>query len=196
MAGPDRRSLLRGAAAVSLGALASGCRLGSHREPMSALRPPGAAPGKAFLELCIRCGRCGLVCATNCIHYDDTLGAGGSAPFIVPNQRACILCMKCGEVCPTDAIVPIPAEPSAIAAQVRMGTAEIDAERCWSASGKGICRACWYSCPLAGAEQPAITLDDHSLTPRVVGDRCVGCGLCAQVCPPEASAITIRPRHA
>jgi ferredoxin-type protein NapG len=196
MAGPDRRSLLRGAAALSLGALASGCRLGSRGGATVALRPPGAAPGQAFLDLCIRCGRCGLACATGCIHYDDTLGAAGSAPFIVPTERACILCMKCGEVCPTGAIVPIPAEPTAIAERVRMGTAEIDAERCWSASGKGICRACWYSCPLAGAERPAIALDGDGLTPRVDPDRCVGCGLCAQVCPPEAGAITIRPRRA
>ena len=193
MDGASRRGLLRGAAAVGVAALASGCRLEPLERPGGALRPPGARVGRAFLDLCIRCGRCALACAAGCIRFDDSLGPEGSTPFIVPTERACILCMRCGGACPTGAIEPIPADINEVIERVRMGTAVLDRQRCWARGNRGVCRACWYACPLPDS---AIELRGPGLAPHIEEDHCVGCGICAQVCPPAAAAITIRPREA
>jgi Pyruvate/2-oxoacid:ferredoxin oxidoreductase delta subunit len=99
--------------------------------------------------------------------------------------------MRCGEVCPTGALEPIPEDISVIAERVRMGVAEIDNSLCWARGGRGVCRACWYACPLADS---AVVLRGPFLRPFIVDERCVGCGLCAEHCPPDAHAITMRPR--
>jgi ferredoxin len=174
--------------AVGLGA---GCALPSGQRPASSLRPPGALPEREFLARCIRCGRCGTACAAACIRFGDELGAEGSTPYIVPEERACTLCMRCGEACPTGALEPIPDDPAVVAARVRMGTAQIEPAYCWARGGRGICRACWYVCPYA---DQAIVLRGPMLAPTIDETRCVGCGQCAHACPREARAMTVRPR--
>lgn len=187
-----RRDVLRGAAAAGLAlGLGAGCELGSAPRPATRLRPPGALAEREFLARCIRCGRCGTVCAAACIRFDDELGVAGSAPYIVPDERACTLCMRCGDVCPTGAIEPIPDDREVVAARVRMGTAQLDGSVCWARGGRGICRACWYVCPYA---DQAIVLRGASLAPSIDEARCVGCGQCTRVCPAEPKAMTIRAR--
>lgn len=184
--------MLRGAAVAGLAlGLGSGCELGTGPRSATRLRPPGALPEREFLARCIRCGRCGTVCAAACIRFDDALGAEGSTPYIAPDDRACTLCMRCGDECPTGAIEAIPDDREVVAARVRMGTAQLDGSVCWARGGRGICRACWYVCPYA---DEAIVLRGAFLAPSIDEARCVGCGQCARVCPAEPKAMTIRPR--
>jgi ferredoxin len=187
-----RRDVLRGAAVAGLAiGLGAGCELRAERSPATRLRPPGALPEREFLARCIRCGRCGTVCVAACIRFDDELGADGSAPYIVPDERACVLCMHCGDVCPTGAIAPIPDDREVVAERVRMGTAQLDGSVCWARGGRGICRACWYACPYADR---AIVLLGAFLAPSIDEARCVGCGQCARACPSTPRAISLRPR--
>jgi pyruvate ferredoxin oxidoreductase delta subunit len=52
-----------------------------------------------------------------------------------------------------------------------------DAEKCIH------CLFCWITCP-----DTAITVQDGKMT-GISYDYCKGCGICAEVCPPRASAI-------
>jgi ferredoxin len=99
--------------------------------------------------------------------------------------------MRCTSVCPSGALEPIADDLEEVARRVRMGTAQIDNEACWARGRRGICRACWYACPLGDR---AIVLGGAALVPSIVEERCVGCGRCAEACPPDAHAITVRPR--
>lgn len=193
MAERTRRELL-GAAGAAAGlalGLGAGCATSATGRPEGSLRPPGARPEADFLGRCIRCGRCGTVCEAGCIRFGDALDREGATPYIVPTERACLLCMRCGEVCPSGALEPIPADLAVIASRVRMGVAEIDEGRCWARGGRGVCRACWYACPYGDG---VVALEGQFLRPQIDEEHCVGCGLCAQVCPPDAAAIRVRPR--
>ena len=194
MAERTRRDLIRGGAAAAAGlalGVGRGCRSDQPGRPDGSLRPPGALAEPDFLARCIRCGRCGTVCEAGCIRFGDSLDTEGSTPYIVPVERACVLCMQCGEVCPSGALEPISEDLAVVADRVRMGTAVIDNGLCWARGGRGVCRACWYACPFGDG---AVELRGPFLRPHIVEERCVGCGLCAEACPPEAHAITIRPR--
>ncbi len=157
--------------------------------PFSAgLRPPGAlSPGK-FEEACIGCFRCAEVCPAKAIRFPTALSLESVHPFIAARDAACILCMKCTEVCPTDALTPVPATREAIARSVRMGTPVLKRPDCLPWSGRGICRLCYYVCPYAGT---AVELVGPRLAPLFHAQACVGCGLCEEACPEEASAIRI-----
>lgn len=52
-----------------------------------------------------------------------------------------------------------------------------------------MCSTCFERCP----EQGAIVIEQG--VPRVVGDRCTGCGDCHEVCPAPTNAVLLtRPR--
>ena len=59
-----------------------------------------------------------------------------------------------------------------------------DAEKCTN------CSQCWLFCP-----DMSIKLDDEGKMTGIDYDYCKGCGLCASVCPPKASAITMAPER-
>lgn len=184
----DRRRFLRSGAAVAGGLAlggAAGCSVDGR--PEGSLRPPGAHDEEEFLARCIRCGRCGAVCPSRAIRFADTPGPDGGTPYIVPEERACILCMRCTQECPTDALEAISDQRDEISRRVSMGVAEIDEDKCWGRSD--ICWACWCACPFA---DEAIRLDE-ALRTTVVAEKCVGCGICAQVCPPDARAMSVNP---
>jgi len=184
----DRRRFIRAGAALAGGAALGGVAgCSGERRPDGSLRPPGAREESEFLARCIRCGRCGAVCPSRAIRFSDTLGPDGGTPYIVPAERACILCMRCTQECPTDALEPIADQREEISHRVSMGVAHIDEDKCWGRSD--ICWACWCACPYA---DEAIRLDS-SLRAEVVAEACVGCGMCAQVCPPGARAMSVDP---
>jgi Pyruvate/2-oxoacid:ferredoxin oxidoreductase delta subunit len=69
-----------------------------------------------------------------------------------------------------------------------MGTAVIDAKACLAWQGT-LCRSCFDDCPMY---DEAIKMDEK-LQPVVTKDRCVGCGICENVCPMDPAAIVVKP---
>ena len=69
-----------------------------------------------------------------------------------------------------------------------MGTAVIDKKKCLAWQGT-LCRSCYDDCPLYNE---AIVMDEE-LRPVVNEKKCVGCGICENVCPLEAPAIVVKP---
>ncbi len=55
-----------------------------------------------------------------------------------------------------------------------------DAEKCIN------CLQCWIYCP-----DSSILVEDGQMKGMDM-DHCKGCGICAEVCPPKASAITMK----
>jgi Na+-translocating ferredoxin:NAD+ oxidoreductase RNF subunit RnfB len=73
---------------------------------------------------------------------------------------------------------------------IRMGIAKINEEKCFPYLGI-ICRACFENCPIF---REAIVLEDE-LLPKVIEEKCIGCGICEKVCPVEGSAIIIQAKE-
>ncbi len=187
---PTRRQWLAVAGAAA-GAVLGGRWLRFLRERHEErLRPPGALPEGDFLAACIRCGQC-----VNACPYETLFLCGLEAglldvgtPSLDTRRQPCWLCrgeetLRCIEVCPTDALQPVNS-----LRDIRMGVAEIDADRCFAWNGV-VCRACWHACPFP---DEAIVLDELGRA-RVVAEACIGCGICDQACLTAPSSIRILP---
>lgn len=150
------------------------------------LRPPGALPEQRFLATCIRCGKCAQACPYGSIRLAgilDGLSIAGT-PLIRPRSIPCYLCMKCPPVCPSGALQRTVARKE----EVRMGLARVDTARCLAWQGT-LCRSCYDDCPIFDV---AIRMDAE-LRPVVDERRCVGCGICENVCPVDPQAILVLP---
>lgn len=163
------------------------------------LRPPGSVAEAEFLRRCIRCGECMKVCIGGALH-PALLQAGVSGiwtPLLVPRIGYCEYnCTLCGQVCPTGAIGLLNLEEKQKAV---MGIAVFDKNRCLPFARGEECLVCEEHCPTA---EKAIVFDEQDVVvageirrvkmPRVVKQRCVGCGICETRCPLEgASAIRV-----
>lgn len=149
------------------------------------LRPPGAVAEPGFLLACTRCGDCAASCPRGALRLlPPSAGAAAGTPYIDPAERACDLCGLCMQVCPAGAL-----DGAADPRRIRMGTAIIDATRCWAYQG-GICDLCYQRCPLADQ-----ALRIAAGKPEVAPEACTGCGMCAEVCPATPLAVHIRPSH-
>lgn len=154
---------------------------------MKFLRPPGARTEADFAARCIRCGRCGQVCPYKSIKLAgllDGLAVMGT-PVVSAREMPCYLCMKCPPVCPSGALDRKLTKKQ----DVRMGTAKIDKKECLAWQGT-LCRSCYQNCPLFDS---AIRMDNE-LRPVVDEKKCVGCGICENVCPVDPAAVTVEPR--
>jgi MauM/NapG family ferredoxin protein len=152
------------------------------------LRPPGALPEREFLATCIRCGKCAQICPSRSIRMaglQDGLLLMGT-PVIRARRKPCYLCMKCPAVCPSGALKRTTREKET----VRMGTAVVDRKQCLSWQGT-LCRSCYDDCPLYNE---ALVMDAE-LRPVVDEKKCVGCGICENVCPLEPAAIVVKPER-
>lgn len=157
--------------------------LANWRNP---LRPPGAISEKEFLQTCIHCMKCAEICSYGSIQIaHGKAGLKMGTPFLFPREVPCYLCMECPPVCPSGAL-----QPAVKKSDVKMGLAVIDRLKCFPYNGI-ICRSCYERCPIY---TEAITLENE-LYPVVHDDKCVGCGICENVCPTEPSAITIQSSH-
>lgn len=141
------------------------------------LRPPGAVEEALFLERCTRCSDCVKACPPGAIVNDLSSGT----PVIFANQVACELCedFPCIAACTTDALLPV-----ANGCEVRMGVATIAQRVCTAGHG---CHACVSKCPVE-----AISMDFDGLRLVVAQERCVGCGMCEQICKTVNDRIAIK----
>jgi MauM/NapG family ferredoxin protein len=153
----------------------------------SPLRPPGAVKEKEFIKRCIKCNKCGQICPYDSIKVVH-LGSGENmgTPVIYPREVPCYVCMKCPPICPTGALDNNVIKKE----QVAMGVAKINENTCLPYIGV-ICKACFKNCPIF---REAIILEDERY-PKVVEEKCIGCGICEKVCPVEGSAIIVESSH-
>lgn len=153
------------------------------------VRPPGALDEADFKKQCIGCFKCATSCPNDCIEMAgfEYGFENVHTPVIVPRSKACTLCMRCTEVCPTGALQEIPRNLEAVGSKVKMGTAVLDTDLCYSYHGR-TCGVCYRACPLPGK---AMTVGLYE-QPTVHIDNCVGCGLCEQACIHMPQAIRVQ----
>ena len=177
----SRRSLLIGAggtaALLGLGAL----RYAGHN-PL--VRPPGGQDESHLVSACVRCERCYEACPRRVIvpaHVEDGL-LGMRTPALDFGSGWCDFCAEgnggvplCVEVCPTEALA-LP--EGATAEGTVLGLAVIDEQQCLAFRNTS-CKFCYDACPYDAIE---LSTENKNPWPRVVEDRCNGCGACESVC--------------
>lgn len=192
---PDRRHLLAalGASIAGIGLFHS--NLLANRDHPRLIRPPGAREND-LLEKCIRCGECNRACPTSAIQPAVTEAGleGLWTPVLVPRAGYCdYSCNACGQVCPVEAIPPLSLAEKRV--QI-IGKAYIDENRCIPWADGTDCIVCEEMCPVpekAIILEPAEIEDDEGglvtvQRPKVIRDRCIGCGICEYKCPVNGTA--------
>jgi ferredoxin len=159
-------------------------------EPPDLLRPPGAVSEKAFQALCVRCGECMVACPTNALQpiWAEAGFSGLFSPSLVPRRGACSPdCNNCGSVCPTHAIRSLPISDRIWA---KVGTAMILKEKCLAWEQNKRCMVCDEVCPYSAIE---FTKHEGNTVPvpKILEERCTGCGRCEYNCPVRNQAAII-----
>lgn len=141
------------------------------------LRPPGAVEESLFLDRCTKCADCAKACPHGSILFHQENGT----PVIFPDQTPCYLCedFPCIAACATDALIPVTGRD-----QVRMGIAAVSLRLCTAGQG---CHACASKCPT-----DALSIDFDTQQMVVHTERCVGCGICEEVCKTVNDHIAVR----
>ena len=185
----SRRSFL-GASLLGLGAgfLARGSS-SAQSKLNEIIRPPGAIPEQEFLARCTRCGECIKICPTRVIQAQGLEQGleGFSAPRMIMRIAGCDQeCTLCGEICPTDALRALELEEKKYA---KLGSAEINQQRCLVWAWGQVCLICDEICPYNAIVFQEI---DGLRRPVVIPSRCNGCGWCEYACPVKGeSAIRV-----
>ncbi len=168
------------------------------------LRPPGALAEEDFLKTCVRCGECMKVCIRNALQpvYLEHGLDGMFTPRLVPRLGYCEFnCTLCGQVCPTGALkrLDLPEKHAFV-----IGRAVFDKNRCLPYASATPCIVCEEHCPTG---DKAIQFEVVSVPgpdgrpvelkrPYVMVDRCIGCGICENVCPVTGpAAVRVYPAH-
>jgi MauM/NapG family ferredoxin protein len=159
------------------------------------IRPPGVHESE-FLSRCIRCGICVRACPTGGLQ--TTLAEAGLegiwTPILMPRIGYCdYSCHACGLLCPVEAIPPLTLDEKR---QAVIGQAYIDEDRCIAWADGRDCIVCEEMCPVPEKaiqlEKVEIYRPDHTRAtvqrPKVLRERCLGCGICEYKCPVEGGA--------
>jgi len=155
------------------------------------MRPPGSRPERDFLARCTGCGLCMKVCPTGGLQpaWSEAGLEGLWTPRLVPQIGYCDYnCSLCGQVCPTQAIVSLELEEKQ---KTRIGLAAFDTTRCIPYAYGRDCMVCEEHCPIPDKAIYflEVEIQDRSggkrtiKQPHVDPDKCIGCGVCENVCP-------------
>jgi polyferredoxin len=210
---PSRRALLKAGGLAFVGGFFLFTGLGRIQRNKFLVRPPGARQELDFMATCARCAECMKVCPTNVIQ--PAVFAAGVEGFMTPQmdyRRAYCdwSCNECGKVCPTQAIRALSLEEKRLKV---IGRAYIDRNTCIPWSEGRDCLVCQELCPIpdkaivfdtggsalgagggqgSGGGQGAGQHTGVKL-PRVIPERCNGCGVCEHYCPViNEAAIRVR----
>jgi ferredoxin-type protein NapG len=158
-----------------------GAGTGGRRGMIPVHRPPGAVDERAFLRDCTRCDACIEACPHDAIvHAPPRLRQASGTPMIDPARQPCWMCQDFPCIAACEPGVLRPDQP------LRMGRAMIVEQTCLAHQGT-FCTVCSERCPVPGA----IVLSGGK--PRVVEERCTGCGVCFHVCPAPQNAVIAMP---
>jgi len=147
------------------------------------IRPPGALREEEFIALCTKCDECIKVCPHESIRkLNKDFDIADGTPVIIPEKKPCYLCedYACIKACKDGALVEVKNVE-----EVAMGKASINEDNCM-AYGAQFCEQCVRNCPVPDA----IYLEDNK--PIVAKEKCVGCGICENVCNTVNQPIAIR----
>ena len=192
---PSRRHALMalGAAIAGMGLFRSNAT--ARRDHPWLIRPPGAQEND-LLSKCIRCGECVRACPTSVIQpaVAEAGIEGLWTPVLMTRLGYCdYSCNACGQVCPVQAIPPLSLDDKR---QQVIGQAYIDQNRCIPWADYQDCIVCEEMCPVPDKavklEQVEVRNGDGTLVtvqrPRVIRERCIGCGICEYKCPVSGEA--------
>ena len=152
--------------------------------------PPGSKSVKDFYKHCTGCQLCVAECPNNVLRPSTDL-EHLMQPHMSFEKGFCRPeCTRCSELCPAGAIRKISREEKT---QYHVGTAQVNPELCFMATGKTTCGKCVQACP-SGAIK-LVPFGEHRI-PAVAEEVCTGCGACEYLCPSRPiSAITVNGKH-
>lgn len=137
--------------------------------------------------LCIGCGMCMKVCPANAIHWSPD----EPKKIIIHNDRCCF-CAQCNDICPVDALSMT--RDFAISSYDRKSNVTLDTGK---ADRKPFQRE-WTYRKGEVLETPEIsehTAPSEKEVYSVIEEKCVGCTLCAKVCPVKAIEGKVKEKH-
>ena len=154
------------------------------------LTPPGSIGPKDFYRHCTACQLCVAECPNNVLRPSDNLEHLMQPQMSYEKGFCRPECTRCSELCPSGAIRRITREEKT---QYHIGTARVNPELCFMATGKTTCGKCVQACP-SGAIK-LVSFGEHRI-PAIAEEVCTGCGACEYLCPVRPiSAITVNGRY-